>query len=110
MADGQRLVCVGFAGRPVARHLDDGLTLEITRVASSGARHAPSMAYAALVRAALALGYRRLITHTQAEESGFSLRAAGFRVIAQRPTRSGSSSMAPPPLRRPLPIGRPATV
>ena len=38
---------------------------------------------------AFALGYDRLITYTQADESGASLRAAGFRVIAARPPRAG---------------------
>lgn len=83
------LVCVGFGGRPVARHLDDGQTIEVTRVASDGTRNATSMAYGALTRAAFALGYRRVITYTQADESGASLRAAGWKVIASRPPRSG---------------------
>lgn len=83
------LVCVGIAGRPVARAYDDGWTVEVTRVASDGTRNATSMAYAALTRAAFALGYRRVITYTQHGESGSSLRAAGFKVIAQRPPRAG---------------------
>lgn len=86
--DGQ-LVAVGCAGRPVARHLDNGLTLEITRVATDGTRNANSRLYGALCRAALALGYRRVITYTQASESGASLRAAGWRVLAQLPPRRG---------------------
>ena len=86
---GATLVCVGIAGRPVARAYDDGWTVEVTRVASDGTRNATSMAYAALTRAAFALGYRRVITYTQHGESGSSLRAAGFKVIAQRPPRAG---------------------
>ncbi|WP_431315677.1 XF1762 family protein [Streptomyces murinus] len=39
--------------------------------------------------AAKALGYRRLVTYTQAGESGASLRGAGWRVIARRPPRTG---------------------
>ena len=38
-----------------------------------------SALYGALARAAKALGYQRLVTYTLAEESGVSLRAAGFR-------------------------------
>jgi hypothetical protein len=63
----QRDVLVGVAvvGRPVARHLDDGLTLEVTRVATDGSANACSALYAAAWNAAKALGYRRLVTYTQ---------------------------------------------
>ena len=80
---------VAIVGRPVARHYDDGDTLEVCRVATDGTRNANSMLYGAAQRAAFALGYRRLITYTQADESGSSLRAAGWRVIASRPERKG---------------------
>ncbi|WP_370948850.1 XF1762 family protein [Amycolatopsis sp. cg5] len=42
-----------------------------------GSRNTNSMLYGAAWRAARALGYRRLITRSQAGESGASLRAAG---------------------------------
>ena len=83
------LHAVAIAGRPVARAYDDGDTLEIVRVASDGTRNACSMLYGACKRAAFALGYRRVITYTQADESGSSLRAAGWNIIAQRPARKG---------------------
>jgi hypothetical protein len=83
------LVGVAVAGRPVARAYDDGLTLEVTRSATDGHRNANSMLYGAIARAAFALGYRRVVTYTQDGESGASLRAAGWRVIAQRPPRKG---------------------
>lgn len=85
------LHAVAIAGRPVARHFDDGQTIEVNRVASDGTRNACSMLYGACKRAAFALGYRRVITYTQAEEGGASLRAAGWRVIAERPSRPGWS-------------------
>lgn len=85
------LRAVAIVGRPVARHFDDGQTLEVTRVATDGTRNANSMLYGACQRAAFALGYRRLITYTQAEEGGASLRAAGWKVIAERPARNGWS-------------------
>lgn len=85
------LRAVGIGGRPVARAYDDGQTIEVVRVASDGTRNANSMIYGALQRAAFALGYRRVITYTMAEESGASLRAAGWKVIAQRPPRKGWS-------------------
>ncbi|MET8694761.1 XF1762 family protein [Streptomyces bauhiniae] len=80
---------VAIVGRPVARHLDNGQTLEVTRTATDGTTNANSMLYGAAWRAARALGYTRLITYTQAGETGASLRAAGWRVIAQRPPNPG---------------------
>src|SRR5579875_3905643 len=61
---------VAIVGRPVARLLQDGLTLEVTRTATDGAANANSMLYGACWRAAKALGYRRLVTYTQAGEGG----------------------------------------
>jgi hypothetical protein len=83
------LVGVAIVGRPVARHLDDGRTLEVTRTATDGTTNSNSVLYGAAWRAARALGYTRLITYTQAGETGASLRGAGWRVIAQRPARPG---------------------
>lgn len=90
VADEQdRLVGVAMVGRPVARHLDDGLTLEVNRTATDGTANANSALYGAAWRAAKALGYRRLITYTQAGETGASLRGAGWRTVAQLPPRPG---------------------
>ena len=83
------LRAVAIVGRPVARHLDDGTTPEVTRTASDGARNANSLLYGASWRAAKALGYQRLITFTQAGVSGTSLRGAGRGMIASRPPRAG---------------------
>ncbi|MFD3514913.1 XF1762 family protein [Streptomyces sp. NPDC058657] len=83
------LRAVAIVGRPVARHLDNGETLEVTRTATDGVRNANSMLYGASWRAAQALGYARLITYTQDGETGASLRGAGWRVLAQRPARGG---------------------
>lgn len=83
------LHAVAIVGRPVARHLDDGVTLEVTRTASDGARNTNSLLYGASWRATKALGYRRLITFTQEGESGASLRGAGWHMIASRPPRPG---------------------
>jgi hypothetical protein len=80
---------VAIVGRSVARALDDGTTLEVTRTATDGTRNVNSMLYGASCRAAFALGYRRLVTYTQTGESGSSLRAAGWTIVAQRPPRSG---------------------
>jgi len=83
------LVGVAIVGHPVARRLDDRQTLEVTRTATDGTSNANSMLYGAAWRAAKALGYIRLITYTQDGESGASLRAAGYRVVAERPARPG---------------------
>jgi len=90
------LVGVGVAGRPVARGLDDGRTVEVVRVATDGHRNANSMLYGALARAVFALGYTRIITYTEGSESGASLRAAGWRIIAERPARGGWSHPSRP--------------
>lgn len=87
LADGDQLVGVATVGRPVARSLDDGRTLEVNRTATDGTKNANSMLYGAAWRATKALGYDRLITYTQAGESGSSLRAAGWLVVAERPAR-----------------------
>ena len=71
--------CV-VAGRPVARKLDDGLTIEITRlcVNDQSPVNACSYLYRAAWRVASSMGYARLITYTLASESGASLKGAGF--------------------------------
>jgi hypothetical protein len=78
---GETMVGVGMASRPVARHFDDGLTLEVSRTCTDGTRNANSALYGALWRAAKAMGYRRMITYTQGDESGASLRGAGFTKV-----------------------------
>ncbi|MEV8396696.1 XF1762 family protein [Streptomyces niveus] len=83
------LRAVAIVGRPVARHLDNGTTLEVTRTCTDGTRNANSLLYGAAWRATKALGYTRLITYTQSGESGASLRGAGWTVVAQRPPRRG---------------------
>lgn len=82
--DGERVVGVVMVGRPVARHLDDGWTAEVTRLCTDGTKNTASALYGAAWRAAKALGYRRLITYTLAEEGGASLRAAGWREVGAR--------------------------
>ena len=85
-SDGE-LVGVMMAGRPVARALDDGYTLEVNRTCTTGARNANSMLYGAAWRAAKALGYRRMVTYTQGDENGASLIAAGAVRAADLPAR-----------------------
>ena len=79
--NGEKIVGVVIVGRPVARHLDNGWTAEVTRLCSDGTKNVSSMLYAAAWRAARAMGYKRLITYTLAEETGGSIKAAGWREV-----------------------------
>ena len=76
--DGEKIVGVAVAGRPVSRMLDDGYTLEVTRCCTNGEKNAPSLLYGAAWRTAKTLGYRRLVTYTLCTEPGTSLRASGW--------------------------------
>ncbi len=102
--DGERVVGVAIVGRPVARNLDNGYTLEVTRCCTDGTRNAASALYGAAWRAAKALGYRRLITYTLIEEPGTSLRAAGWKAIYE--TRGGSWSVPSRPRVDTHPLGQ----
>lgn len=73
-----RLVGVAIVGRPVSRYLDNGLTLEVYRLCTTGEKNVCSMLYAAAARAAKAMGYQKIITYTLDTEPGTSLRAAGW--------------------------------
>ncbi len=83
VSEGEDVRGVAIVGRPVARRLDDGWTLEVNRVATDGAHNACSMLYGAAWRACKAMGYKKLITYTLPSEGGASLRAAGWRLIGQ---------------------------
>lgn len=81
---GGEIVGVAIVGRPVSRHRDDGMTLEVTRLCTDGSKNACSFLYGACARAAFALGYRRIGTYILASESGVSLTAAGWRSLGER--------------------------
>lgn len=88
LACGDELIGVAMIGRPVARHNDDGMTLEVIRCCVlDGYKDACSKLYAAAWRAARNLGYCRLITYTLKSEPGTSLKAAGWRVIGETQSR-----------------------
>ena len=76
--NGDELCGVAIAGQPVARRLDDALTIEIRRVCTEGTRNACSILYGACARIAHEMGYKRVVTYTLASEPGTSLRASGF--------------------------------
>lgn len=71
---------VAIIGRPVARALCDGFTVEVRRVCvvDESPKGTCSFLYAASRRAAHVLGYRKVLTYTLESESGASLRGAGW--------------------------------
>lgn len=74
------IIGVVMTSHPVARHLDDGRTLEIRRLCITGPyANACSMLYSLAIRAGKAMGYIRFITYTLETESGASAKAAGFQ-------------------------------
>lgn len=78
-----KIVGVATIGRPVSRRLDDGMTLEVNRLATDGTKNACSMLYGAAWRAAKAMGYTKLITYILESEPGTSLKAAGWKEIGR---------------------------
>lgn len=102
VALGDEVVGVAIVGRPVARHLDDGWTMEIVRLATDGTHNACSMLYGTSWRAARALGYRRITTYTRDGEPGTSLRAAGWRTVAEVAGASWNRRSPPRVDRMPL--------
>ena len=88
--DGEQLVGVAIVGRPVARRLDEGTRLEVTRLCTTGHPNACSFLYGAASRATFALGYRRIGTYTLRTEPGTSLVAAGWKLIGETPGNSWS--------------------
>jgi hypothetical protein len=97
VAEGEKIAGVAIVGRPVARNLDDGWTLEVNRTCTDGTRNVNSMLYGAAWRAARAMGYKQLITYTLPSESGASLRGAGWKCVGQ----AGGGSWSRPNCGRP---------
>lgn len=75
---GGRLCGVAIVGRPTGRRLDNGSTLEVTRLCTDGTRNACSCLYAAAARKAKREGYEKIITFILQSEPGTSLKAAGW--------------------------------
>ena len=94
------LRAIAIVGRPVARHLDDGATLEVTRTCRDGALNANSLLYGAAWQAAKTLGYTRLITYTPGRGKRCRLHGANRRVAAHRPPRRGWHTPSRPRLTR----------
>ena len=82
---------VALVGRPVARLLDDGMTLEVNRVATDGCPNACSFLYGLSAHIGKKLGYRRIFTYIREDEPGISLRGAGW--VSEGPIRARSWNM-----------------
>lgn len=91
--DGE-IVGVIIGGRPVSRHQDDGLTLEVTRccVRDHYKNGVTKLLYSSLVRVASAMGYERVITYTLEEEDGSSMLASNFQMKGKSSGGSWNSS------------------
>lgn len=76
--DDEKLVGVCIVGRPVSRYLDDGETLEVTRLCTDGTYNACSILYSRVARIAKDMGYKKIITYILQSESGISLKASGW--------------------------------
>ena len=83
-----KLVGVVQVGRPVARMLDDGKTVEVVRLCTDGTKDVCSFLYSRAARIAKEMGYEKLITYILETESGASLRACGW---CEEATTSGGS-------------------
>lgn len=79
---GGRMVGVTIIGRPIARLLDDGKTMEVTRLCTDGTRNACSFLYSAAAREAKKRGYVKIITYILESENGASLKAANWHLEA----------------------------
>ena len=94
------LLCgIAIVGRPISRFLDDGHTLEITRVvfpnlansisfdaemAKRNENHAssiPSELIADVCKQAKKRGYKKIITYTRQDEKGNYYKACGFDIV-----------------------------
>lgn len=104
---GDDTIGVALVARP-ARAWDDGSTLMVARVAViEGHPNACSMLYGACSRAARAMGADNLVTYTHGDESGTSLKAAGWIYAGRtdggehdRPSRSRKHAVDATPKHR----------
>lgn len=96
------VVGVAIVGRPVARMRDDGMTLEVTRLATDGTSNACSFLYGACARACFALGFKRIGTYILASENGATLKASGWRCLGEAGGGSWSRPSRPEVDKHPL--------
>ena len=92
MLDGE-LIGVAICGRPVARALDNGTTLEVLRVCikDPAPRNACSYLYARCQKIWTAMGGEKIITYTLETEPGSSLKAVNWLVAATTKKRAAKN-------------------
>lgn len=78
------LIGVAIAGRPVARLLDNGKTIEILRVCvKEEYKNANSKLYGRTKRICQLMGYEKIITYTLQTESHASLKAIRAKPVSE---------------------------
>lgn len=86
---GDGVVAAVVVGNPVAAALQDGVTFEVLRLCvvrrccRGPERYAASRLLGAAWRAARAMGVRRLVSYTRADEDGTCYQAASWREVAE---------------------------
>lgn len=81
-SDGNNILGVIQVGRPVSRVLDDGHTLEVLRLCTTGDKNVCSFLYSRAARIAKEMGYAKIITYILETERGTSLKASGWELGA----------------------------
>ncbi len=84
VADGSDVVGVAIVGNPLSATLMDGFTAEVLRacVLPDAPRNCNSFLYGACRRVWFDMGGMKILTYTLTEESGASLRGAGWTLAA----------------------------
>ena len=92
MLDGE-LIGVAICGRPVARALDNGTTLEVLRVCikDPAPRNDCSYLYARCQKIWTTMGGEKIITYTLESEPGSSLKAVNWLVAATTKKRAAKN-------------------
>ena len=82
---GEEMVGVAIVGRPVSATLQDGVTAEVTRVCvlADAPKNTCSFLYGRCWRIWQQMGGKRMVTYTLQEESGSSLRGAGWKIVGE---------------------------
>lgn len=115
-SDGKNIVGVIQVGRPVSRVLDDGHTLEVLRLCTTGEKDVCSFLYSRAARIAKEMGYTKIITYILESEPGTSLKASGWKLeadgvggsdwnVPSRPREVVASQMSLFPEKQKYPVG-----
>jgi len=82
--EGSRVVGVAIVGNPLSATLMDGFTCEVLRtcVLPDAPKNCNSLLYGACRRIWFEMGGKKILTYTLTEESGASLRGAGWDKVA----------------------------